>query len=388
MIIISIGLYDIDMQKYHQVPLNLELAKISAYYKKKREIVVLSPYFMPERFSHFIVRKDYDDGDFDFAKDKNIEIGGLALSNNKYKALPLDIEKQVPDINIYENYKDIFCINKKYSERFEVMMNAIHLRLSLDGITIWDDFYKQIDDIDKKGILFFHDYNLNSIENCDIIIKELINKRKRAPLYDSVVAAKFPIVVNNEIDLLKWGRMKPSIDFYPIRYEGIANDEALYEFRERVTGSCILNQFEYNITGGGLTEEEVIQAMPKIYTQVLFFKYARERIKITYDSNFFTDSRWEDIVELINRFCRVFLYDDQLFFSHIKSSTMYTYAQQMQYHSQTHERPYTIEEMREMFMFVKENSPELFDMFYNLEIVIFKGGKFINGKDDWRRNKE
>ena len=236
--------------------------------------------------------------------------------------------------------------------------------------------------------MFFHDYNLNSIENCDIIIKELISKRQRAPLYDSVVAAKFPIVVNNEIDLLKWGRMKPSIDFYPIRYEGIANDEALYEFRERVTGSCILNQFEYNITGGGLTEEEVIKAMPKIYTQVLFFKYARERIKITYDSNFFTDSRWEDIIELINRFCRVFLYDDQLFFSHIKSSTMYTYAQQMQYHSQTHERPYTIEEMREMFMFVKENNPELFDMFYNLEIVIFKGGKFINGKDDWRRNKE
>lgn len=376
------------MQKYHQVPLNLELAKISAYYKKKREIVVLSPYFMPERFSHFIVRKDYDDGDFDFAKDKNIEIGGLALSNNKYKALPLDIEKQVPDINIYENYKDIFCINKKYSERFNVMMNAIHLRLSLDGITIWDDFYKQIDNIDKKGILFFHDYNLNSIENCDIIIKELISKRQRAPLYDSVVAAKFPIVVDNEIDLLKWGRMQPSIDFYPIRYEGIVNDEALYEFRERVTGSCILNQFEYNITGGSITEEEVIKAMPKIYTQVLFFKYARERIKITYDSNFFTDSRWEDIIELINRFCRVFLYNDQLFFSRIKSSTMYTYAQQMQYHSQTHERPYTIEEMREMFMFVKENSPELFDMFYNLEIVIFKGGKFINGKDDWRRNKE
>ena len=388
MIIISIGLYDIDMQKYHQVPLNLELAKISAYYKKKREIVVLSPYFMPERFSQFIVRKDYDDGDFDFAKEKNIEIGGLALSNNKYKALPLDIEKQVPDIHIYENYRDIFCINKKYSERFNVMMNAIHLRLSLDGKTIWDDFYKQIDDIDKKGILFFHDYNLNSIENCDIIIKELISKRQRAPLYDSVVAAKFPIVVDNEIDLLKWGRMQPSIDFYPIRYEGIVNDEALYEFRERVTGSCILNQFEYNITGGGLTEEEVIKAMPIIYTQVLFFKYARERIKITYDSNFFTDSRWEDIIELINRFCRVFLYNDQLFFSRIKSSTMYTYAQQMQYASQTHERPYTIEEMREMFMFVKENSPELFDMFYNLEIVIFKGGKFINGKDDWRRNKE
>ena len=156
MIIISIGLYDIDMQKYHQVPLNLELAKISAYYKKKREIVVLSPYFMPERFSQFIVRKDYDDGDFDFAKEKNIEIGGLALSNNKYKALPLDIEKQVPDIHIYENYRDIFCINKKYSERFNVMMNAIHLRLSLDGKTIWDDFYKQIDDSLKSLLTVKH----------------------------------------------------------------------------------------------------------------------------------------------------------------------------------------------------------------------------------------
>ena len=45
----SVGLYDMDMATYTLVPFNLELMKLSAYYKKKREVVILSPIFTPER---------------------------------------------------------------------------------------------------------------------------------------------------------------------------------------------------------------------------------------------------------------------------------------------------------------------------------------------------
>ena len=43
----SVGCYDADMQKYIHVPFNLELMKLSTYYKKKGEIVSLAPVFKP-----------------------------------------------------------------------------------------------------------------------------------------------------------------------------------------------------------------------------------------------------------------------------------------------------------------------------------------------------
>ena len=42
----SVGLYDLDMKTYTQVPANLEIAKLSSYYKGKREECQgNSPYF-------------------------------------------------------------------------------------------------------------------------------------------------------------------------------------------------------------------------------------------------------------------------------------------------------------------------------------------------------
>ena len=63
----SIGIMDADMATYTLVPFNLEVMKLSAYYKRKGEIVVLSPHFTPERNTKFIYRKDYNDGDFPLA---------------------------------------------------------------------------------------------------------------------------------------------------------------------------------------------------------------------------------------------------------------------------------------------------------------------------------
>ena len=82
----SIGLYDMDMATYTLVPFNLELMKLSAYYKKKREVVVLSPSLTPERHQKFFLRKDYDDGNFPTGLEKvpNLEYGGYAFSNGIY----------------------------------------------------------------------------------------------------------------------------------------------------------------------------------------------------------------------------------------------------------------------------------------------------------------
>ena len=54
----SIGIMDADMATYTLVPFNLEAMKLSAYYKKRGEIVILSPSFTPEKNSKFFYPKD------------------------------------------------------------------------------------------------------------------------------------------------------------------------------------------------------------------------------------------------------------------------------------------------------------------------------------------
>ena len=85
----SVGMHDMDMATYTLVPFNLELMKLSAYYKKKREVVILSPSFTPERHQKFILRKDFDDGNFPIGLEKvpNLEYGGHAFSNGRYRPL-------------------------------------------------------------------------------------------------------------------------------------------------------------------------------------------------------------------------------------------------------------------------------------------------------------
>ena len=77
-----IGLYDADIIKYAHVPFNLELMKLSSYYKGKMEIVSLSPFFSPDMYNKFIYRKDYYDGYFpsELLKSEKIIYGGRAFN--------------------------------------------------------------------------------------------------------------------------------------------------------------------------------------------------------------------------------------------------------------------------------------------------------------------
>ena len=100
---------DADLAAYSLVPFNLEVMKLSAYYKKKGEIVILSPSFTPDKNTKFIYRKDYNDGDFpaDLTRASNVEYGGLAFSNNIYTPLPIEIERMRPDTEIYQKAEQI-----------------------------------------------------------------------------------------------------------------------------------------------------------------------------------------------------------------------------------------------------------------------------------------
>lgn len=106
----SVGCYDADMQKYLHVPYNLELMKLSTYYKRKGEIVSLAPVFKPQRYTKFIYRKDFFDNDFrqEIFTTPNVEWGGQAFSGDRYIPLDEKIEQLKPDVYLYSNMKAIF----------------------------------------------------------------------------------------------------------------------------------------------------------------------------------------------------------------------------------------------------------------------------------------
>jgi hypothetical protein len=158
----SVGLWDADKTKYETAPLNLELMKLSAYHKGKREIVSLAPELDPNKYTKMIIRKDYNDGDFnaDLFEEENVECGGLAFSNDIYVPLDESIEMLKPDMYIYERMRGHVGAEKYKVAAFETMMRAQHLRLSLDGRTIWNKFERQLDLGPTTRTLFLHDKNL------------------------------------------------------------------------------------------------------------------------------------------------------------------------------------------------------------------------------------
>lgn len=262
----SVGLYDLDMKTYTQVPINLEIAKLSSYYKGKREIVALSPSFQPSRFSKFIIRKDYEDGIYprNLLNFDNIEYGGYAFSNGLYVPLPDEIEVQKPDLSIYERYRDEFSTTKEFETAFQTMSNAQHLRLSLDGKTIWNDYHKQLWDPDDTTVFFFHDKNLNQIDGAYELITELTSRNKG--LMNGFVGMKFPVVVDNGEDLLKWCSFKPAHSFFCLQYNGVIDDEVLAEFVTKRYGKSFLRQLDYVVTIGFKDQEDFIQnGLLKIY---------------------------------------------------------------------------------------------------------------------------
>ena len=167
----SVGIMDADFSTYTLVPFNLEAMKLSSYYNRKNEIVVLSNKFTPERHQKFFYLKDYEDGIYpkELLTTPNVEYYGFAFSNNVYHPMPLEIERCKPDTSLYERFGHLILesseldLNKR-QKIFQNLMTAEHCRLSLDGKTIWNEYGKQFKSLYNARNLIFHDYDLNAID--------------------------------------------------------------------------------------------------------------------------------------------------------------------------------------------------------------------------------
>lgn len=376
----SIGLYDGDLQKYFHCPFNLELMKIAAYYKNKNQIVSLSPTFVPERYSKFFYRKDYYDGSFPekLMTSKNVEYGGLAFTQGIYAPMDLAIETTPPDRSIYEkvlktyfDFKGQEGLRKSYA----ALTNSQHLRLSLDGKTVWPEFEKQLKDIDSTSAFFFHDTDLGKIENSYEVIQDILKLRKDTILPQRV-GMKFNTTINTDDDLIKWSSLYNLNNFFALEFQGLIGDEALSEVVDNIPNSRS-KQIEYNITKNLSSQNEFfLNRLPKIYHQLLFCRDNRRFFSLKYDDNFFVDKRWERVIDLLNCYIRSAARSNlQNWTKYNSEDSLFKFCSSFDNHKYLKEN-FTKEEAKDLFVFVANNNYDLFKEFYETRQIKLKGGSF------------
>lgn len=361
----SYGLFDADIEKYPYIPFfNLELMKLSSYYKNHREIVTLSPSFSPKMYQHFILRQDFPGSDYPIIKYNNIEYGGRAFSVSRYKPLPLDIEKSRPDPYLYNRIEKDYSNSKRRAAAFGRMRKAEHIRLSLDEKTIWKDFDCQFRNESKNVGVIFHDYNLGAIDNAYETVVDII-KDYNLCRDGQRIGMKFPVQVENGDDLLKWSSIKPMQHFYSIQYNGMMTMPLIKDFIDTTKNTSSAMQSFYNISRNTTYEKFITQDIVEIYRQVCYLRTNRTYFSLIYDENFFVDRMWEKVIRLINAFwhapknlkvktvARISGYD-----------SMYNFVSNLSLTHKMQIEMFTLEELREVFQFVRQNNYELFTMFY------------------------
>ena len=366
----SVGIMDADMATYTLVPFNLEVMKLSAYYKKKGEIVVLAPSFTPERNTLFIYRKDYNDGEFpiQLTRTKNVQYGGLAFSGNVYVPLPREIEIMRPDTSIYSKMEDVIkgTTSQHRNRIFQNMMTAEHCRLSLDGKTIWDEYPRQFKYLAAARNLMLHDYNLGVIEGGFEEVKKILS-HARTDGWATRVGMKFPVQVNDGQSLLNWSTLNSNGVFYAVRYDGVIEDEPFLDWVGACREKSVYSQMEYHITSSRYEPNEFVEKLlPKIFRQVIISRSYRIFFSLSYDEGFFPDKRWEDVIRLFNYYHNSYANESiSRYYNMIADDTLFNFAANSQkvpekYYGDVFNK----DKIREIFVFVREHHPELFNDFY------------------------
>lgn len=377
----TIAVYDYDFFHYENVIPNLECAKLVTYYRNHKEIALLAPALTPARYSRFIIRKEYDDGvyprEFFF---QNSEYGGRAFNPQKYKPLPDAIENTIPDMHIYDKYIDHFGKKKAELTQIKRILNCAHIRLAPDSENLLPfEHFKPYFDYKPTGI-FLHDYDLASLKPYDLI-KQLQDQREYVTKFGVnpyPVGNKYPINIFSSDELKKWMQIVTIPNAFFLQYHGLMTDEVLYSLC--MDNKRMARQIYYNVTNGCSSEEDFfMNRLPRIFIQALFLRKADVKILLTYDDDFFKTPELKSFIELLNCWISFQWFED----STPLKQTLYAFCRK---NSKLHYTSWAfqnvtvpIETTRDIFQYMRVNNYELFKLFYEIDLIVFKEGKFVDG---------
>lgn len=371
----SVGLYDVDFFEYHQVLLNLEIMKLATYFKGKKEITALSPTYSPERYGSFYLRKDFYDGTFPnkLTQYPNLKYGGLAFTDNKYRSLPEDIESCAPDLFLYDRYKELFTQDKKsYQAVYGTLTRNSHLRLSLDGKTVWPDFEKQISSMAKSRVVFFHDPAIHEIEDAEETIRYILEKYSKKKNEYAILATKFPIHCAGLEEFMLWNKFTFSDVFCAVQIDNLLTDEEFIELINSISSNK--GEKIYYEIGNALSSSNdfLEETLLKIYQQIIFCCMHRKQIVLTINDKFSVSEKTRDLILLFNLYIRAAaVCKDGL-------PSLQKFCKNLRPREYRHMCNVIVkEDARETFFFVSESYPELFKLFYECNKVELKGGVLI-----------
>ncbi|MBR3120958.1 MAG: hypothetical protein IKF29_17195 [Oceanobacillus sp.] len=370
----SYGLYDADLP-YYPIPFyNLELMKLSSYYKRKREIVGLSPNFSPQRYNHFIVRQDFYNP-YSHFKGQNVELGGRAFDGETYKPLPIEIERMRPDIGLYDRVKpnQVKGYNKS---ALSTMRRAEHLRLSLDGKTIWKDFERQFRNEDGAYGVIFHDYNLNDVEGARALIEESINEWIPHAT-GRRIGMKYPVIVDNKEDLISWLSFQPMIPYFSLVHKGLIDESYIPDLVEVYRTSNAIRQTSIDIRDCFTNYELVHGGIQRIFRNIINLRSHCLTFPLIYNENVLLDPDWKMVMKLILRYnTHLATNGDPEFFRRVEPfETLYSYCFGAIKQYQIKEPLLEKESIQKIFQFVRENNYDLFKDFYE-----YRGGEVRNDR--------
>jgi len=130
----KIGIYDGDIFQPNSKPFpNLEVMKLSSFYKNKGCIVELAPTLMEiKNYDKFFIRKDRKRGKIDkeVLINNNLHYGGLFFSNNIYTPLKKEIEEMTPDPIIYMPFlREKLLMNKFTEGQVKQFISTAYIRI-------------------------------------------------------------------------------------------------------------------------------------------------------------------------------------------------------------------------------------------------------------------
>ena len=102
-----------------------------------------------------------------------------------------------PDFSIYDKYKLQYGQQKHKQEEFRTIVNATHVRLSLDGKTLEPFPYERLRP--KHPSVIFHDYDIGQVAGAHELLLDISKMRPSGLPYR--IGNKYPINVYNYEDL-------------------------------------------------------------------------------------------------------------------------------------------------------------------------------------------
>ena len=349
----AIGIVDYDF--FHNAPSipNLECGKLIAYWRSHNEYTTLLRDINLERYRQVYFRQDFPNVHFPSElSNKKVLYGGRFFSPAAYQPLPLEIEETPPSFENYESYDGLFTVGVGGQKTFPKVLRAVHLRLSLDGKTIWPQFEKQISRKDNRRVVYiFHDYDLGQIDGAREIVTQLVKNEWGAGM-------KFPVCLSDEKELFEWRKIPLSNDLANFHFNGILSSEGMAE----LVGAqpSFLKSLSYAIIPSRFGENRFLEEVfPEIYTQALFLRSQPQKILLKIEPDFGLGSLFQVISKWIRASFSCTLFE---YITFLKGRKKISTAE--------------LNSLRENFQYIRENNYALFTLFYSARSASLKGGKF------------